>query len=470
MRRGARTVGALLSAIALVTSVAGLEPNARADDAADAPDERSPPPPRQVPSYDGRAPAPATAGDAALWIPRVLLFPLYLVSVYLVRRPLGWLISKAEADNWPSAVLDFFSFDSERNSGLVPTAFVDFGFRPSVGLYFFSNGAFTKKNDLRLFASTGGIDWLSLGATDRVHLWSVPAPGGGVSSEGVAEVHVSFLRRADYQFFGFGPESRPDDGGRYSADRFEVGPAFDLLPTRLLRYRSGAGLRMLRYEDSCCMSPTVLDRVGAGTYPLPDGFARDYTIAYASNQIIFDTRPRRPRSQTGLRVEVHGEHDTSLRGPANAWIKYGGAIGGFLDVTGNERVLGLTLETEFADPIVGAAPPFGEQVQLGGSGMMRGFRPGRLTGRSGAAATLSYEWPIWAFLDGAMHAALGNAWGPGLRGFEPGLLRLSSGIGIRTRNSPDHQFEALFGFGTEPLEQGVDVSQFRFMVGATRGF
>ena len=86
---------------------------------------------------------------------------------------------------------------------------------------------------------------------------------------------------------------------------------------------------------------------------------------------------------------------------------------------------------------------------------------------SGAAATLSYEWPIWAFLSGTAHGALGNAWGPGLRGFDPELLRLSSGIGIRTRSSPDHQFEVLAGFGTEPIGRNFEVSQFRLVFEGT---
>ena len=56
---------------------------------------------RAVPDYDGR-PEPTTAGDIALWVPRVVLFPLYLVSEYLIRRPLGWLISTGEREHWPS--------------------------------------------------------------------------------------------------------------------------------------------------------------------------------------------------------------------------------------------------------------------------------------------------------------------------------------------------------------------------------
>jgi len=53
-------------------------------------------PKRQIPNYDGRGSEPTTAGDAALWIPRALLLPPYIVSEYVIRRPLGALIAGAE--------------------------------------------------------------------------------------------------------------------------------------------------------------------------------------------------------------------------------------------------------------------------------------------------------------------------------------------------------------------------------------
>lgn len=53
----------------------GAAPAAGAPSApARGPDDR-----RQPPDYDGR-PEPTTAGDVALWVPRVVLFPLYVVS------------------------------------------------------------------------------------------------------------------------------------------------------------------------------------------------------------------------------------------------------------------------------------------------------------------------------------------------------------------------------------------------------
>jgi hypothetical protein len=52
---------------------------------------------RPVPDYDGRADEPATTGDVLLWFPRVVLFPLYLVSEFVIRRPIGALATVVEA-------------------------------------------------------------------------------------------------------------------------------------------------------------------------------------------------------------------------------------------------------------------------------------------------------------------------------------------------------------------------------------
>jgi hypothetical protein len=50
---------------------------------------------RELPDYDGRGGAPRTPGQKALWVPRILLSPLYFVSEFVIRRPLGAAITAA---------------------------------------------------------------------------------------------------------------------------------------------------------------------------------------------------------------------------------------------------------------------------------------------------------------------------------------------------------------------------------------
>jgi len=101
---------------------------------------------------------------------------------------------------------------------------------------------------------------------------------------------------------------------------------------------------------------------------------------------------------------------------------------------------------------------------------MRGFLEGRLIDRSGVAAQLGYQWPIWVWLDGVMRYTVGNVFGEHLDGFELGLLRQSFGLGMVANGARDHPFEFLIGFGTSTFDDGGGIENFRFVIGATSGF
>ena len=151
-------------------------------------------PERPLPDYDGRGGRgqPTTPGQVALWVPRVVLSPLYLVSEYVVRRPLGYLITAAEKAEVPAALYDFFAFGPDHKAGFVPIAFVDFGFYPSVGVYAFWDDAGFKGHNLRLRATTGGSRWLSGAVSERFEI----ARGSTVS------LNASASRRPDYAYYG----------------------------------------------------------------------------------------------------------------------------------------------------------------------------------------------------------------------------------------------------------------------------
>src|SRR5690606_38580007 len=122
---------------------------------------------RALPDYDGRGGRATTPGDVLLWVPRVILFPPYVLAQFVVRRPLGWLIAGAERAGVPAWLYDFFTFDEHR-AGVVPTALLDFDFYPSVGLYGFWNDVGFRGHQLRLRGSFGGEEWLAAGFSERV--------------------------------------------------------------------------------------------------------------------------------------------------------------------------------------------------------------------------------------------------------------------------------------------------------------
>jgi hypothetical protein len=417
---------------------------------------------RALPDYDGRGAPPAQVGDALIWAPRIVASPLYLVSEYGLRRPLGALVVTAERDNWPQAIVDFFTFDKQHKAGIFPTAFVDFGFRPSAGLYFFWDDAFVEKNALRVHAATWGVDWLTATVTDRY----------AFGDDATIAARAEATRRSDFVFHGIGPSSQQSNLTRYSADRLEGSAVFDAAPVGTVRFGSKVGVRRMRFrEGSCCGGPTLFDRIRQGAVVPPPGL-EGYDLGFSRMEFAADSRLRKGNtSGTGVRFELQGEGAFRLDDtPPTSFVTYGGSLGGFVDLTGTGRVVSLSLATSFVDPVHGGDVPFPELVHLGGYGPMRGYRDGRLLGRSAAVATLQYEWPIWVWLNGSAQLASGNVFGAHLSDFEPALVRLSGTIGIRTSGSPDHRFELLTGFGTETWKDGLEVTSFRFMVGTTRGF
>src|SRR5690606_16142816 len=146
------------------------------------------------PDYDAVS-DPVTAGEAGLWVPRVLLSPPYPGSEYVVRRPLGHVGTTAEKNQWPALLVDFFTFGPERKAGVIPTGIIDFGLRPSVGLYFFWNEFLAENNALRARAATGGHDWWWFQLTDRLEV----LPGHDIALRG------EFSTRPDRVFTGLGP-------------------------------------------------------------------------------------------------------------------------------------------------------------------------------------------------------------------------------------------------------------------------
>lgn len=418
-------------------------------------------PKRPLPDY--HRPAPTSTGDALLWVPRVALFPLYFVTEYAVRQPLGALMRVAEKGNWIQEIGDLLTFGPNNNIGIIPTALLDFGLRTSVGLYFFYDDLFTKGNQFRVHAATGGSDWLRLTVADRIP----------IDDKSHVKLRFEASTRPDQLFYGIGPRSLEKSRSIYALTTYEGSAFFHLEPAPYLLVEAQAGVRSMEFgaHPSCCDKTPIFVRSAFDGTALPPGFERGYTGLRQSLFVALDSRRPRPDPGTGIRFAANAEHGFDLRDPGQSrWIKYGGEVGGYLDVDGKNRVLSLSLTTRFVDPTGNAEVPFTELVALGGDQVMFGYLQNRLIGRSAAAAVLEYRYPIWAFLDGSAQVAFGNVFGPHLDDFSPKRLRLSFDFGIRTTGSRDHAFNVLIGSGTETFEDGAKLNSLRFMLGASRGF
>ncbi len=418
--------------------------------------------PRELPEYDGRPPPATTAGDGFLWVPRVIFFPVHVVIEYVVRRPLGAITVAAERGKWIETLTEVFTFGPNGNIGVVPTALLDFGFRTSVGVYAFYDDFLVKDNALRVHAAFGGTDWLRLTVADRIPL----GKGAYFKIRGEAS------HRPDFFFYGVGPTSRIVDRAHYGADWIDGSASFHAALPRGVTVDAFAGVKTARfYDDHCCAELSVHDRAASPAYPIPDAYDAGYTGFRTGGNIAFDTRRPRPEPGSGVRVEANGSFGADLRAPRpSSWVKYGGSIGGFVDLTGHNHVLGLSATALFADPLQDQPIPFVELIALGGTNPMGGFRAGRLFGRSAAVTQLEYRYPIWAFLDGAARVAVGNVFNEHLEGLEPENLRLSFDFGIRAAGQRDHAFSVLVGAGTETFGQGGRLNEARLLLGATSDF
>jgi hypothetical protein len=419
-------------------------------------------PKREVPDYDGRGGEPTTPGDAALWVPRIALAPAYVVSEFVLRRPLGALITAAEKGNVPKVLYDFFAFGPDHKAGFAPIAFIDFGFNPSVGAYLFWDDAGFDGHDLRFHGSTWGGDWVAGVLTERFRFHAKDS----------LTLNFTGIRRPDLLYFGTGAESLGASQSRYAMDKLEAAALLDVHLWRASRVQAGMGFVSTSFFDGHFHEDPNIDQgVQRGFYPRPPGFDRGYTAEKNTLMVAFDNRLPHPAPGSGVRLEAQAEQASDVRrNPGQGWLKYGGTIAGYHDLNDHGRVVSLAATTLFADPLAGEAVPFTELVALGGSGPLRGFLPGRLLGRSGATLVARYRWPIWAFVDGSLQAGVGNVFDEHLRDFKPALLRFSSAIGIETVGSPDSSLEILFGVGTETFDHGGQVDSVRFVLGTNRGF
>jgi hypothetical protein len=427
---------------------------------------------RTAPDYDGLE-DPTTAGEVALWFPRILLSPLYLVAEYVLRHPLRLLVSAIEENDLPALLMNFFSFGGT-STILVPTGFIDFGFRPSVGLYFRTKDFLVDGHRIVARAATGGTRWWRLSLAERFETsderWFIQARGG-------------FEYRPDGLFYGIGLASDEDNESGYGYWFVDAELSSEYRYFRSSALKLYASIGTVDFFDDASEEPNVRQQQMAGVFAeLPPGYDTGYDVVRLGTTASLDTRPERPAPGSGVRLQGDLEYSFSLGGgpEERSSLRYGGSLVGFLDVTGWQHVISLGVWAQLIESLEGDVP-FTELIDAGGTDSggprqdrdgapLNGFIRGRLIGESAAALFVEYRWPVWVWLDGTLQVAVGNVFGASFAGFELDRLRLSAAIGVRTTEARDHSFDVLVGFGTDTIEQGFEVSSVRIVFGANETF
>jgi hypothetical protein len=414
---------------------------------------------RETPDYDGRGNEDADAGSWALWIPRIILSPLYVVNEYLLRKPLGALVTKAEHDRWINTITNLFTFGPNGNYIIIPTALFDFGLLPSVGVYYEGDDSIVKGNSMRLHVATWGPEWISATFVER-YQWN--------EKRSTLEARALYTREADLLFFGIGPDVTDKHQSRYGLQTFDTSASFRQSLGGESMVAITAGQRTVGYrQGNCCNDPTIDDEIAVGNVASPPGLDVDYTSLYQRLDLTLDTRDPRPAPASGGYLQTFVESDLD-RGNKRAWLKLGGTLGLAFDL-GNQRTVKVQGSVEYVDPTEGDVVPFNELASMT-SDQMPAFVGGWMIGRSTIAAQVGYVWPVWLWLDGQLRFAMGNAFGAHLEDVSLKQMRLSGDIGVTTIGKRDAGFEILFGLGTETFEQGGHLTSVRITFGSRRGF
>lgn len=439
---------ALAAALALV-----LGPHALAEDRA-----AKPPPRREVPDYDGREDAPGTFGDGLLWIPRVVLFVPRVVVDYGVRRPIGFVVQKAEhSKGFKRFLQNLFREVENANPLIYPVALVDFGFKPSAGVRIvWRRGYLVPKSDVTVRIGTGGTDWWRLDGGIKTKLDALRTS----LSAGVNE-------RPDYVFYGIGRDTPDEAKARYAARKYfargSIGGHVKDVGDAMLGFAvTDNELFSSNYGDE----PSIEDQVAAGRIPaLPTGYEQDYKTARVGARVTLDSRVDNKRVRSGARFDGAIERVFDLTNETS-WTRLELMVGGglLLDPVA-ERKLDIRLGVEIVEPDHDSTQiPFLELATISGAPWLRGLPTGRVYGASAAAFLVDYHWPLAAWLDAHANLGAGNVFDSELSGFALRHLRGSFGGALTIAGLTERQIGISLHFGTEPLGDGVDVTSSRFIL------
>jgi len=447
--------------------------------------------PRPAVNYDGREAQAASAGEILIWVPRIVLYPVHLVMNYLVRVPIVWTVTRLEEYYVFKRIERFLSF-RDGKSIIFPTFFGDFGLRPGAGLTNNNTDLFFKGNDLSLSVGFGGPDFISASVTNNTKVLS--------DNSGRLRLFGNFVRRSDQPFYGEGPFTSTDQRYNYEVRRLEAGWELRAVLEDLSWISFGQTLRSVEFaNDGIGDSIAILDtpehrapancgdeayssrpRVGTSRPYAPCGYSDDggYGLLESRLEAKIDTRDpdTEYRGGSGMLFEAFGSFEFDPTNLSRSFVRFGGEVGGFWDVSGAGHTLALRIYGEFTertgsvdDPI-----PFTELPALGGMETMRGFLQRRFVGDSAFMATASYRYPIWSLLDAEIFASVGNVFDGHYSGWSFERQALSSGISLRTSFTRDSSLQILFAVGTNRFEESENdnfkVDSVRFAFGYVKGF
>jgi Omp85 superfamily domain len=418
------------------------------------PDPRGPAPnPAQGDTYDGR-PRLRSAGDKALMVPRVLLFPFRLL-LWGIEPPSRNGINFIESHHVYQRVYSVFTSD-DGQIGLRPTFSWIRSFRASFGAYLFDDkllGAGTQFN----LDVAGGVDVVHAAAHAR------PTRIGRR-----VQLHLDsvFDRRNDFLFTGLGatsPLQVDHPSSRYLASVVDVGGRLELAAHQMVAFTFGGFFGLRRFGDSETYAgdrpiqevycTTRLDgtcQPGTVNDTLVPGFNNGTQFLRTSAALHVDLRDQLVRPTLGLILDAEADYTHGLGSDDSDYFRVYGAASIIVPLWGgNSHVLVLRGVTRAVFQIGDTPVPFFELPTLGGPDDLRGFRWQEFRDYSSLLATAEYRWPLILWADAALFVDYGGVFGKNYAGFGAKQMQPDVGLGIRlhTQDRFYVRLQVAHGFG-----------------------
>ncbi|MFT6398822.1 MAG: hypothetical protein ACJAYU_003584 [Bradymonadia bacterium] len=436
---------------------------------------------RDAPDLDQREDAKPTPGQRALWIPRVLLAPVYGVTEYVIRRPIGAFALWGEQNHLGSKVANVLTFGTGGRIGVYPTALFDFGLRSSVGLYLFSNDTPREGDHMRMHFAWGGSDWWRFTFRERILLGG----NGGQNTELSASrlgFHFVFDQRPDHLFTNGIGISEDDTIAAYKWTRLggqiDAEWAFgelDGLEAHFAasRNRFGDGDGSIDQADVAFFE--LLQQEGTTDLleanDVAPGFD-GYELIDIGTTVTLDSRDADPASAgSGVRLAMSGRYGNDVGDAERSWLGGSTHLTLYGDINGRRRVFSVSQRAELVSSLGDKPIPYTELPGLGGTEGLRGYVAERARGESTLLTAFQYTYPVWAFMDGFVFYEVGNAYAGAFEGASLRGMASSFGMGLRSNGDRDVQFSLLFGAGLTPFDaDDYGIQSTRILLGAQRGF
>jgi outer membrane protein assembly factor BamA len=350
-----------------------------------------------------------SASAALLWVPRgVLRVPRLAVDASL---RLVVLAARVEEKYDVIESIDDVLFNDARTFGIVPSAFYETGFKPSIGARVLHRDLFGRREALKLRA---------LYADVGQQLYTFDLQSGVRFDDLSVHAGAAYERNDALRFHGLGTaELVASVRGHGAISAFERGiatPAYYEseegrgaigLSARLSPRLQLGATAQLRRRDLSTGDPSPEDR-SFGSTPWVDevftatsltGLGRARTDGYGELVVSWDGRkPTRSHlpldlAATGPRLATWLGYQSALAGDSGNFVRAGADARHYIDLARGDRILMLRVRTSWAIGRLRSIP-FPDLPSLGGSKLLRGYTAGRFHDRGSLLATVEYRYPV----------------------------------------------------------------------------